>query len=208
MSVINTLFYIHDPMCSWCWGYRPTWKRLEQILPDKVCVQYVLGGLAPDTNAPMSLELQYTIQGYWRKIHSELSAEFNFEFWKKCKPRRSTYQACRAVIAAKQQRHELEMIESIQRAYYLRAMNPSDSITLVLLAKELGLDENQFVTDLISIQTEKELQQQIQFVRAAPTKGFPALLLNLRNNLIPMEVNYTNAEETLTLIDKCISTEM
>ncbi|MCP4060185.1 MAG: DsbA family protein, partial [Pseudoalteromonas sp.] len=19
------LIYVHDPMCSWCWGYKPTW---------------------------------------------------------------------------------------------------------------------------------------------------------------------------------------
>ncbi|MFT6977114.1 MAG: putative protein-disulfide isomerase, partial [Shewanella psychromarinicola] len=24
----TTLYYVHDPMCSWCWGYRPTWDTL------------------------------------------------------------------------------------------------------------------------------------------------------------------------------------
>jgi protein-disulfide isomerase-like protein with CxxC motif len=52
--------------------------------------------------------------------------EFNFDFWTKCQPRRDTYKACRAVIAASQQNAEEAMIEAIQKAYYLRAMNPSE----------------------------------------------------------------------------------
>ncbi|MBE8572891.1 DsbA family protein, partial [Vibrio sp. OPT46] len=27
------LYYVHDPMCSWCWGYKPTLDKLKQQLP-------------------------------------------------------------------------------------------------------------------------------------------------------------------------------
>ncbi|MDF4306582.1 DsbA family protein, partial [Vibrio parahaemolyticus] len=23
------LYYVHDPMCSWCWGYKPTIEKLK-----------------------------------------------------------------------------------------------------------------------------------------------------------------------------------
>ncbi|MEF1187337.1 DsbA family protein, partial [Vibrio sinaloensis] len=23
------LYYVYDPMCSWCWGYKPTWRAVE-----------------------------------------------------------------------------------------------------------------------------------------------------------------------------------
>ena len=50
MSVSSaTLYYIHDPMCSWCWAYRPTLMQLRENLPDDIRWQNVLGGLAPDT---------------------------------------------------------------------------------------------------------------------------------------------------------------
>lgn len=206
MSEKLTLFYIHDPMCSWCWGYRPTWQLLKSKLPEGIRVNYVLGGLAPDTDQPMPQELQHTIQGHWQRITTELGAEFNFEFWSKCKPRRSTYPACRAVIAAKYQDREMQMIEAIQRAYYLRAMNPSDVSTLIILAGELELDEKKFVDDISSLQTEQELQQQIQFVRDTPNRGFPSLLLKQNETLIPVEVNYRDAQATLATIEVYIKT--
>ena len=199
-----TLLYIHDPMCSWCWGYRPTWEQVKSKLPKEITVEYVLGGLAPDSDQPMPQELQNTIQGYWRRIHNELGTEFNFEFWNRCKPRRSTYPACRAVIAAKVQDHEMQMIDAIQRAYYLRAMNPSDVSTLILLAEELGLDKERFGKDLASTRTEQELQRQIQFVRNSPCRGFPGLLLKLNKSLLTIDVDYTNAHATVNAIKEHI----
>lgn len=204
MSASTTLFYIHDPMCSWCWGYRPTWTQIETALVNTLSVQYVLGGLAPDTDDPMPKELQMTIQGYWRTIHAKLGTEFNFDFWQQCQPRRSTYPACRAVIAAKLQGFEMQMIEAIQHAYYLRAMNPSDLSTLQQLAIELVLDEELFSHDIISAQTELELQRQIEFVRQSPNKGFPGLLLQKEKALTSIPVNYVDASETIDLIKKYI----
>lgn len=204
MSQQTTLFYIHDPMCSWCWGYRPTWQLLKSKLPEGIRVNYVLGGLAPDSDQPMPQELQHTIQGHWQRITTELGTEFNFDFWKKCKPRRSTYPACRAVIAAKYQDGEMQMIEAIQRAYYLRAMNPSDVSTLTKLAGELALDEKKFANDILSPQTEQELQRQIQFVRDTPSRSFPGLLLKQNNTLVPIDINYKDAQPTLAAIEAYI----
>lgn len=201
----SSLIYVHDPMCSWCWGYRPTWQQLENHLPEEIAVEYVLGGLAPDSDDPMPPDLQNTIQGYWRRIQTELGTEFNFEFWTTCKPRRSTYPACRAVIAAKHQDREKVMIEAIQRAYYLRAMNPSDVSTLTTLAAEIGLDETKFGEDIASSETEQELQRQIQFVRNSPCRGFPGLLLRLNGKLVSIDVDYLNAQNTLDIIAQCVN---
>lgn len=86
--------------------------------------QRVLGGLATDTREPMPEALRTYIQDTWRRIeHSVPGTKFNFEFWSRCRPRRSTYPACRAVIAAIAQGPHFEepMIEAIQRK---RSFNP------------------------------------------------------------------------------------
>ena len=196
----SVLYYFHDPMCSWCWGYRPTWLMLQEQLPDDLSVQYVLGGLAADTNDPMPRHMQKAIQGYWKRIEKELGAQFNFEFWEKCNPRRSTYNACRAVIAATNQQAEKEMIYAIQQAYYLRAMNPSDNDTLQLLAKELSLDVKRFSDDLGAPQTESALQAQIGLARSAPISGFPSLVLEVDKRLAPVVLDYKDYRVSLSHI--------
>jgi len=172
-----TLYYVHDPMCSWCWAYRPSMLLLRQDLPKGVKWQNVLGGLAPDSDEPMPEQTRLMVQGHWRRIEATVGTEFNFDFWVKNQPRRDTYKACRAVIAASRQAAEEAMIESIQRAYYLRAMNPSDIPVLVELAVELGLDRDLFETDLNSVHTRSELHRQILLRDKLMVRSFPSLVL-------------------------------
>jgi len=192
-----TLYYYHDPMCSWCWGYRPVADQLFSNLPTGVTRVNVLGGLAPDSDEPMPQNLRQAIPGYWKNIEELLGTEFNYDFWTECEPRRSTYPACRAVIAAALQEREEAMTDAIQRAYYLRAMNPSNLSTLETLAAELQLDTNQFAADIRSAEVETELQRQIQFSRQSPIRGFPSLVLEQDGELLPVQQDYHSAQVTL-----------
>jgi putative protein-disulfide isomerase len=202
------LYHVHDPMCSWCWGYRRVWDQLRAALPDSVNVVNVVGGLAPDTDQPMPLEQQKTIAGYWKNIAEQTGATFNFEFWDKCQPRRSTYPACRAVLAAREQQAEQGMIDAIQRAYYLRAMNPSNNSTLVTLAEELGLDVKRFSQDLKSPQTQAALEQNFALRRRIGVYSFPSLVLSHGDELIPIKVDYQTYQTSLDTIVRCNSSQI
>jgi len=196
--VSSTLFYVHDPMCSWCWGFRKTWESVTQRLPEHVDVKYLLGGLAPDSSDPMPQNMQISIRDTWRTIQKEIpGTEFNFDFWELCKPRRSTYPSCRAVISIKKQNLLMEkpMILAIQEAYYLHARNPSDNDVLIDLADKLGLDTEQFSNDLSSAETQEELMSEIQFSRELGTQGFPSLIFETKNSrkLLSLDYNYPDA---------------
>lgn len=200
MSATFTLYYVHDPMCSWCWGYQRTWEQLRTALPDSVTVVNVVGGLAPDTDEPMPLEQRETIAGYWAKVAEQTGAEFNFDFWKNCQPRRSTYPACRAVLAGAKQQAEQAMIDAIQHAFYLRAMNPSDNSTLITLAAELGLDEKQFSEDLASPEIQSSLEQNFELRRKIAVYSFPSLVLVKGEALFPIEIDYQSHKTSLDAI--------
>jgi putative protein-disulfide isomerase len=184
------LYHVHDPMCSWCWGFRRSWDNLREALPAAITVVNVVGGLAKDSEQPMRLEQQKTIAGYWGSVSEQTDAEFNFDFWEKCSPRRSTYPACRAVLAAHKQDAEQAMIDAIQHAYYLRAMNPSDNTILIKLAGELGLDVQQFSVDLVSMEIEEELEENFTLRRNLGVREFPSLVLAQEKHLDPVDVNY------------------
>jgi putative protein-disulfide isomerase len=175
-----TLYYVHDPMCSWCWGFAPVLDDLLRSLPPGVEFRRLLGGLAPDSDVPMPEELRDLLQQTWRRIQSHIpGTEFNFDFWTRCMPRRSTYPACRAVIAARRQDtgYDSAMTRAIQRAYYLEARNPSDTSTLTELAGELGLDTAAFVRDLASSSVDRAFTDERARARALGVDSYPSLVL-------------------------------
>jgi len=196
----DKLYYVHDPMCSWCWGYRPTWLRLQERLPESIAVVYLVGGLAHDSDLPMTDEMQSGLTHVWHRIHNELGAEFNFDFWTKNQPRRSTYPACRSVLAAEKINNKgLEMIEAIQLAYYTRAMNPSDISVLIQLAEEIGLDPHRF-SDLMKQKSfEQEFKEELRFAHQLPIAGFPSLVLETGGRYIPIKLDYK--DEQISLAD-------
>ena len=190
-------------MCSWSWGFNNTWKKVQKSLPDSINIQYVLGGLAPDSNEIMPEKMRAYIQENWRKIQSVIpGTEFNYDFWQLCKPKRSTYPACRAIISVKNQDPTLEtqILKLIQQAYYLNAQNPSENSTLIQLAKSLKLDIKKFKKDLNSSNTQQQLEEDIALAKSLNIHSFPSLLLsnNQGNKLIA--IDYNNADKIIKQI--------
>jgi len=201
------LYYVHDPMCSWCWGFSRTLNNLLEHLPEEVEVHRLLGGLAVDTDLAMPAAMQEQIKSNWSQIENTISGvKFNFDFWINNIPRRSTYPACRAVIAARQQgeEYDVQMTKAIQHAYYQEARNPSDNSTLIELAKELNLSTSDFERDLNSQKVEDTLVNEINLSRALFAESFPALVLSIgvKNFTIPLD--YNNYNSMLDTINKLL----
>ncbi|MGD8231403.1 DsbA family protein [Vibrio sp. TRT 1302] len=205
MSTNNKLYYVYDPMCSWCWGYKPVWQKISQQLESKIEIQYVLGGLAPDSDQPMPEEMQRQIASYWKKIEDFLGTEFNYDFWQKNTPRRSTYPSCRAVLAARKQGAEQAMLSAIQHAYYLEARNPSDDEVLLSLAANIGLDAAKFEVDFFSAELNNEFLQELEFARRIGGNSFPSLFVATEQGIVELQVDYQSAETTIDQVEQILS---
>ena len=200
----KTLVYVHDPMCSWCWGFEPTRHELFDSLPGEVEVVRLLGGLAPDSDQPMPPEMREYLQQTWRRIEQMIpGTRFNFDFWQQNTPRRSTYPANRAVIAARMQGDGFDqrMTAAIQQAYYLQARNPSDNEILLELCGEIGLDSELFEADLGSDETQNRLIAEISQARALGIEGFPSLAVINDGRLHRIGLDYGDAPAMLREID-------
>jgi len=189
------LYYIHDPMCSWCWGFTWTLNKLLHALPKDIEIRRLLGGLAADSDEPMPELMRQQIKSNWLRIEDTISGvKFNFDFWEKTTPRRSTYPACRAVIAARMQgeKYDVLMTNAIQRAYYLEARNPSNNTTLIEIANEIGLSGFDFEKNLMSEETDKIFKLEVNQARELYAESFPNLVLKTEAGLISIHIDYNN----------------
>ena len=203
----QTLYYVHDPMCSWCYAFKSVLKKLRDNLPTTIHFQTVIGGLAPDSKEVMPEDIQKKVQHAWRSIEKKCpEIQFNFDFWHKTTPIRSTYPACRALLAAKQQGLKFEemMLEAIQTAYYQQAQNPALDDTLFACAQKMGLQLSQFKQDYTSALIEQQLQAELQLTRKLNVSSFPSLRLELGTSVWPIAIDYRDEHKMLEKIDSLL----
>lgn len=201
----NTLYYIYDPMCSWCYAFEQSLAILQQHKPAELQFKAILGGLATDTDTPMPIATQAMIQQAWRQIENTVpEVRFNFDFWTKNTAYRSTYPACRAIIASTNQSGEYAkpMRKAIQHAYYQNAKNPSLNAVLIACATELALDINRFSNDLVSLATNIKLTEHRHFARQLGVSSYPSLRLVLDAEIYAIPVSYTDTAPAMEIINQ------
>ncbi len=194
------LYYLYDPMCSWCWGFKPVWDELREQLGRELDIVYVVGGLAPETHVPMPNSMQAYLKDTWNKVSQHTGASFNHDFWDLNIPKRSTYPACKAVLVARQLGQELAMYAAIQQLYYQQAGNPSEYENLYQLAQELGLERQDFIEQVHSDKIESLLQQEIMLTAQLGAQGFPSLILLKGKTRHFIQHSYTDLELNLRRI--------
>lgn len=75
----KTLWYLADPMCSWCWGFAPVIDMIRDDYSDQLSTELLLGGLRPGTKLPMEPSQREEILNHWHAVHRKTGQLFLFE---------------------------------------------------------------------------------------------------------------------------------
>jgi len=194
----NALCYVMDPMCSWCWAFQPVVQQLADEASPDTPVVYVLGGLAPDSEQPMPAAMRSQLEAVWHHIEQRTGVRFNYDFWRNNTPRRSTYPACRAVLAAEALQPGVfpALIEAIQRSYYRQARNPSDLDTLTDLARQIGIDTAAFRAQMGAEPLTEQLYRHLRLRDRLQVQGYPSLVWWRGKAAIPITYGYCDLATT------------
>lgn len=190
------LIYVHDPMCSWCYGFRPTWNALKAQLPKSLPVVSLLGGLAEDSSEPMAPETAEYLKEVWTRIESVCDVQFDFSYWDQNPlPPRTTYIACRAVIAAERLAGRGDAFAArIQDAYYNEAQNVWDARVLTGLAESFGFRAEAFQQALNSDDVYAVHEEQRALASRLEITGYPSLLLIKEEQGYPIAIRHGDAD--------------
>ena len=180
---VGTLRYFGDPMCSWCWGFKPVLEQVDREYPELKRIT-VMGGLRGESEQPMSDELMAMVRGAWMRIEEATGQPFNHDLWREHRPLATTLPACRAVLTARSMAPEKEwaFMVGMFNAYFTRALDPTRRETYLDVAGSVDLELETFERQLDSEQVEKLLQQDLQTTRSFGVTGFPSVVLSIRDS--------------------------
>jgi putative protein-disulfide isomerase len=172
------LWYVADPMCSWCWGFSPVIERIRQEYGDSLRMELLLGGLRAGTKTPMPPQQREEILHHWHAVQRATGQPFSFEG---AMPEGFIYDtepASRAVVAASRISPDVvfPFLKTIQSAFYVDQQDVTRQEVLERLAVVAGLDARLF-SQVFESEAVKELTLgHFKKVRQWGVHGFPAVV--------------------------------
>lgn len=180
-----------DPLCTWCWGLEPVFRKLETHFPGEIEFRYVMGGLVENIEEKWDPangighadipRINQQIEAHWidaSRRHGMPVKGTGFTLFSReypsTYPQNIAYKAAQMVDQKKADRFLRRMREA-SAAEYLMTSHPE---VLDQLAKEVGLDLKEFHKYLENGEAEKAFKEDLKITRAFGVTGFPTCLVS------------------------------
>ena len=199
----KTLWYLADPMCSWCWGFAPVIDMIRENYSDHLSTELLLGGLRPGTKVPMEPSQREEILNHWHAVHRKTGQSFLFEGAMPPGFIYDTEPPSRAIVSGSMINPDstFPLLKAIQSAFYLDQSDVTQTEVLTSLASAVGIDSDQFVALFESNEMHSQTLAQFNKSRGWGVHGFPTLILQDGQGYSQLSSGYVTLDELRPKID-------
>ena len=173
------LVYFADPMCSWCWGFKPSLLGVLNRYGANLPLRMIMGGLRPGTTDPMDADAKAKTRHHWESVAEASGQPFNFGFFDQDGFVYDTEPACRAVVTGGDlaPEHVFGLLIAVQAGFYEENRDVTDPEVLADLALDAGYDRDEFLDRFDSQEMIKATADGFQLSQSVGITGFPTLLI-------------------------------
>ena len=203
----KTLWYLADPMCSWCWGFAPVIDMIHENYTDHLSTELLLGGLRPGTKLPMEPSQREEILNHWHAVHRKTGQSFLFEGAMPSGFIYDTEPASRAIVSGSMINPDstFPLLKAIQSAFYLDQLDVTQTEVLTSLASAVGIDSHQFIPLFESNEMRSQTLAQFNKSRGWGVHGFPTLILQDGQGYSQLSSGYVTLDELRPKIDSWLT---
>lgn len=202
-----------DPLCTWCWGSEPIYRKLESHFGDQIEFRPVMGGLVEDLNnfrdahndiGGRTMEQNNRdIAHHWQEaaarhgmpVDSENFALFDEEH-RSTYPQNIAYKAVQLAAPDK----AAQFLYNLRIASAAEARLTNRETVLIEVADESGVDVAVFLKHWKDGSAEREFQGDLALTRSLNVHGFPTCLVKFNNQQIMLR-GYRDFETFVEIID-------
>ncbi len=198
------LIYVGDPMCSWCWGFAPVKRRIEEQCEGRAEVSLAVGGLRPFTTEPQDDQRKAFLREHWQEIGDKTGQPFAFHLLDRDDFVYDTEPASRAAVVVRHldgQAKALDFFSELQRAFYADNADVTEAATLTALARDFGVDGDAFAERLETEEMRQATIEDFQLARSLGVTGFPTVVVKDDQGYAYLTVGYQPYEQLGSLLD-------
>jgi putative protein-disulfide isomerase len=203
----KTLWYIADPMCSWCWGFAPIIKETRLNYSENLKIELVMGGLRSGKLA-MASGQRAEILNHWKAVNERTGQPFSFEG---AMPEGFIYDtepSCRGIVAMSLINPSLvfTLLESIQFGFYVEQKDVTNPKILAQLAGKIGVDMDLYLQVFESDEVKNKVSIHFDKVRQWGVNSFPTVAVQNAAGYSVLNRGYCLPDELFQKIDVWLST--
>ncbi|WP_316571670.1 ClpXP adapter SpxH family protein [Neobacillus sp. YIM B06451] len=170
------IYIFIDPLCPECWALEPIMKKLQIEYGRYFSMKPVLSGKLTMLNMGKKKRFE-NIAEMWEKTASRSGMSCDASLWEE-NPVISPYIASIAVKAAELQgrKRGTRFLRRLQEMLFLEKKNISNFEVLKDCARAVGLDVEEFITDIHSESAAKAFQQDLKITAEMEVDEIPTLV--------------------------------
>ena len=187
------LVYVGDPMCSWCWGFSPVKKALQDQCEGRAELSFIAGGLRPFTKEAADDERKAFLRQHWRDVNERTGQPFSYTILERDDFVYDTEPACRAAVTVREMAGDakaLDFFSELQRAFYADNEDVTQPDVLIRLARDFGVDGDDFEQKLVSDEMRQATLTDFQTAHALGVSGFPTVIVREDDDYGYLTVGY------------------
>lgn len=196
----DTLIYVGDPMCSWCYGFSPELDKVKAAFPN-VPVKMIMGGLRIDGTETMG-DLGAFLHDHWVEINERTGQKFKNGILKQASVVYNTEPACRAVVTMSKLKPEVqyEFFKAVQASFYYHNDVPGLAATYAKVATQFGVSEKDFKAMFESDAIKKQTRSDFEAAKNMGVSGFPTLLAKIQGKVYLVTNGYAPADKIISAL--------
>jgi putative protein-disulfide isomerase len=200
MGQTDSIIYIGDPMCSWCYGFAP---EVDRLVADHAEIRLILimGGLRINGTEKMS-ELSSFLKAHWEEVAHRSGRVFDFRILES-EFIYDTAPASRAVVTAAMIAPEKAWMyfKMLQDAFYAEGRNPLHEDTFADIAEKCSLERQHFLAMFRNRDADDALLQQLNLASKMGVSGFPTLLFQQSGKISLLSNGYAGYTQLKQKLD-------
>lgn len=203
----DTLIYIFDPLCGWCYGFGNTILQLFNKRKDDLEFEVVTGGMITGSRIAPFHTMQAYISGAYKRVEEMTGVKFGERYLKELLPSDtllSSEPPCRALVTFRSFTPEqvVPFAHALQKKQFLDGKEFNTDDVYEELAADFKIDPVAFLERFYSEEMKYHTQQDFHWSQSAGIKGFPTVMLKTDASYYMVAHGYRPLED----LEKVIAT--
>lgn len=209
----DTIYYVYDPLCSWCYGFSPVIKKTKTIYKDQFNFEVISGGMqSGERKQPVSAIRDY-LKGAYKDVTARTGVEFGDKFMEVLEEGERMLDSIPPSIALSivkdlKPEQALNFAASIQEAIYFDGFDWNSEDAYLPYIEDYDLDPEDFKRKFNEAYYLEKTLKDFKLAANFGVTGFPSVILKkddkyylIAQGFIPFEQLDATIKQVLTTQD-------